>query len=105
MSALSATPLTPAGGASTTVAHTYAAGAQQPSLAVIDAAIMQAVAAGDTARRDALMTTRAASAIGGILAALPCPRPAGPGAIADQLDRDSGQGGPTGSIQGVERSR
>jgi len=60
MSDLSATPLTPA----------YAAGAQQPPLAVIDAAIMQAVAAGDSARRDALMATRAAVAIGEILGAL-----------------------------------
>jgi len=75
MSDLSAaTPLTPAGGASTVpaapAAHTDAAGAQQPSLAVLDAAIMQAVAAGDSARRDALMATRAAVAIGGILGAL-----------------------------------
>ena len=60
MSDLSATPLTPA----------YAAGAQQPSLAEIDAGIMQAVAAGDIARRDALMATRAAIAIGEILGAL-----------------------------------
>jgi len=59
MSDLSATPLTPA----------YAAGAQQPTLAVIDAAIMQAVAAGDIARRDALMATRAAVAIAEILGA------------------------------------
>jgi len=73
MSALSATPLTPAGGASTVpaapVAHADAAGAQQPALAVIDAAIMQAVAAGDIARRDALMARRAAIAIGEILGA------------------------------------
>ncbi len=62
MSALSATTLTPA--------HADAAGAQQPSLAVIDAAIMQAVAAGDEERRDALMARRAAIAIGEILAAL-----------------------------------
>ncbi len=60
MSDLSATPLTPA----------YAAGAQQPTLAVIDAAIMQAVAAGDIARRDALMARRAAIAIAEILGAL-----------------------------------
>ncbi len=59
MSALVATPLTP----------TYAAGAQQPALAVIDAAIMQAVAGCDIARRDALMATRAAIAIGEILGA------------------------------------
>jgi len=74
MSDLSATPLTPAGGASTVpaapAAHAYAAGAQQPSLAEIDAALMQAVAAGDSARRDALMATRAAVAIGEILGAL-----------------------------------
>ncbi len=57
----------------TLAAEDYAAGAgaQQPTLAVIDAAIMQAVAAGDSARRDALMATRAAIAIGEILAALP----------------------------------
>ncbi len=77
MSALSAaTPLTPA-------AHAYAAGAQQPSLTVIDAAIMQAVAAGDIARRDALMSTRAAIAIGEILAALPGVMPDGPVAFDD----------------------
>ncbi len=74
MSALSATPLTPAGAASTVpaapAAHTYTAGAQQPALAVIDAAIMQAVAAGDSARRDALMARRAAIAIAEILGAL-----------------------------------
>ena len=66
MSDLSATPLTPA----------YAAGAQQPTLAVIDAAIMQAVAAGDIARRDALVATRAAIAIGEILGALTDATPA-----------------------------
>ena len=60
MTSLTATPLTP----------TYAAGAQQPALAVIDAAIMQAVAAGDIARRDALMARRAAIAIAEILGAL-----------------------------------
>ncbi len=76
MSDLSAaTPLTPA----------YAAGAQQPALAVIDAALMQAVAAGDIARRDALMATRAAVAIGEILAALP--GAIGHGAVA--FDDDS----------------
>jgi len=79
MSALSATPLTPAGAASTVpvapaapAAHAAAAGAagaQQPPLAVIDAAIMQAIADNDEERRDGLMATRAAVAIGEILGA------------------------------------
>jgi len=73
MSALVATPLTPA----------YAAGAQQPPLAVIDAAIMQAVAAGDVERRDALMAMRAASALAEILGALPGGKPHGPVARDD----------------------
>jgi len=78
MSALVATPLTPA----------YAAGSQQPPLAVIDAAIMQAVAAGDVERRAALMATRAAIAIGEILAALPGVIPDGPVVV----DEDSTAG-------------
>ncbi len=91
MSDLSATPLTPAGAASTADAHAYDAGTQTPSLAVIDAAIMQAVAAGDIARRDALMARRAAVAIGEILAALPGVMSDGPVAFdennTDQTNR------------------
>jgi len=74
MSTSSATRIT----TSAAAAHDYDAGAQQPPLAVIDAAIMQAVAAGDSARRDALMATRAAIEIGKILANLPGAMPAGP---------------------------
>jgi len=65
MSDLSATPITPTAGA-----WAYPAHAQMPSLPTIDAAIMQAVAAGDSARRDALMARRAAIAIAEILGAL-----------------------------------
>jgi len=57
----------------TLAAEDYAAGAgaQTPSLATIDAAILQAVAAGDRERATALVATRAAVALGEILAALP----------------------------------
>lgn len=65
MSTLSATPITPTAGA-----WDYSAHAQMPSLPTIDAAIMQAVAAGDEERRDALMARRAAVALGEILGAL-----------------------------------
>jgi len=64
-------------------ARDEAAGAQQPSLTVIDAAIMQAVAAGDIARRDALMAMRANSALAEILAACPGTMPHGPVACDD----------------------
>jgi len=52
-------------------ARDYAAGSQTPTLAVIDAAILLAAAAGDSERRDALMALRAAVALAEILGTLP----------------------------------